>query len=357
MISFLRGRVAAKLPQQVVMDVGGVGFACGVSATTSMALPAPGTDEEVTLHTYLQVRDDAFALFGFATTEERVAFERLIAITGVGPKLALSVLSSFSPDVLREVVAVGDEKRMATVPGVGKKTASRMILELKDAFKTDVLGASGVLPGFPGASPASAAGALDEAAQALLSMGFTPDEAKLALKGYDGPQDVESAHQVRAEAAREHGLMWEADADKDLWEDAPRTRERIVTAELTEDDLEADRTLRPQMLDEYIGQERAKQSLRVAIDAAKSRRESLDHLLLSGPPGLGKTTLASVVANEMGAQVRTTSGPAIERTGDLAAILTNLSEETSCSSTRSIVSTTPSRRSSIPRWRTSSSTS
>ena len=120
--------------------------------------------------------------------------------------------------------------------------------------------------------------------------------------------------------------MWEADADKDLWEDAPRTRERIVTAELTEDDLEADRTLRPQMLDEYIGQERAKQSLRVAIDAAKSRRESLDHLLLSGPPGLGKTTLASVVANEMGAQVRTTSGPAIERTGDLAAILTNLSE-------------------------------
>ena len=193
MISFLRGRVAAKLPQQVVMDVGGVGFACGVSATTSMALPAPGTDEEVTLHTYLQVRDDAFALFGFATTEERVAFEHLIAITGVGPKLALSVLSSFSPDVLREVVAVGDEKRMATVPGVGKKTASRMILELKDASKTDVLGASGVLPGFPGASPASAAGALDEAAQALLSMGFTPDEAKLALKGYDGPQDVESA--------------------------------------------------------------------------------------------------------------------------------------------------------------------
>ncbi len=120
--------------------------------------------------------------------------------------------------------------------------------------------------------------------------------------------------------------MWEADADKDLWDDAPRTRERIVTAELTEDDLEADRSLRPQRLEDYIGQARVKQSLRVAIDAAKSRGESLDHLLLSGPPGLGKTTLATVVANEMGAQVRTTSGPAIERTGDLAAILTNLSE-------------------------------
>ena len=102
--------------------------------------------------------------------------------------------------------------------------------------------------------------------------------------------------------------------------------ERLITSSLSEEDYDIETTLRPKTIAEYVGQEKVKANLGVYLSAAKKRGEALDHVLLYGPPGLGKTTLAHIIAGEMGAQIRTTSGPAIERAGDLAAILTNLSE-------------------------------
>lgn len=121
------------------------------------------------------------------------------------------------------------------------------------------------------------------------------------------------------------GIVFEADSSS-LSQEEPHGRERTVDPSLSEDDLAFDRSLRPKRLGEYLGQSHIKESLAIMIEAAQGRGDVPDHILFSGPPGLGKTTLAGVVANELGAHIRTTSGPAIERTGDLAAILTNLEE-------------------------------
>lgn len=122
------------------------------------------------------------------------------------------------------------------------------------------------------------------------------------------------------------GIGYVAEAGASSGRVTAEGRERAVAPTFTEDDLELDFSLRPKRLDDYLGQSKVKESLGIMIDAARARGDVADHILFSGPPGLGKTTLATVVANELGASIRTTSGPAIARTGDLAAILTNLEE-------------------------------
>lgn len=132
MIAFLKGKLAGKTPQVAYIDVNGVGYAVFMSATALSKLPESGG--AVTVLTYLQVSDAGIALYGFLSEEEKATFERLIGVTGVGPKVALAALSTFSPRALADAVAAQDVALVQKIPGVGKKSASRIILELKGSF-------------------------------------------------------------------------------------------------------------------------------------------------------------------------------------------------------------------------------
>ena len=206
MIVQLTGTLIEALPTHVVLDVGGVGFELGVSSTTAASLPHVG-EAGVTLLARMVVRDGSMELYGFATREERALFDQLRAISGVGSKLALSVLSTFSPSVLAQIVTTQDAARMAQVPGVGRKKASRLIVELSDVFSksAELRGLVGLTE--PSSAPGVAAGPAGvetEATEALLSMGFTSQEASLALEGH-AESGAATIEQVLAYALRRLG--------------------------------------------------------------------------------------------------------------------------------------------------------
>jgi Holliday junction DNA helicase RuvA len=192
----LTGTLVEVMPTHVVLEVGGIGYEMGVSSVTAASLPAVG-EPGVTLLTRLVVREDALTLFGFSSREERALFDRLTAISGVGPKLALAVLSTYSPSDLAGVVAAKDASRMAAVPGVGKKKADRLLLELEGVFAHD-MDLAGLVGAAPSAHVAAVAASpearLAEARSALLAMGFTPQEAELALEG----AEEAGAHDTKA---------------------------------------------------------------------------------------------------------------------------------------------------------------
>ena len=187
MIVQLTGTLVEVLPTRVVLDVGGVGFELGVSSVTAASLPHVG-EAGVTLLTRMVVRDGSMELYGFSSREERALFDQLRAISGVGSKLALAVLSTFTPAALAQVVGEQDATRMAQVPGVGRKKASRLIVELSDVFSrsaelSGLVGLAGAQDA-PSASVAVAPSVESDAVEALLSMGFTSQEAELALEGH-----------------------------------------------------------------------------------------------------------------------------------------------------------------------------
>ena len=178
MISFLRGEVEHKGEGSAVLDVNGVGYELLMAQSSIAKLPSVGEDAKVLCA--ISVSDAGVFLYGFIDASERMMFENLTGVSGVGPKMALAALSLYDSSSLAAVIASQDIKGLSKVPGIGKKTASRIILELKDAFgpaDSDLF--------TEGATPRLLSSDLDPVIEALESMGFTSEEISAALDGVD----------------------------------------------------------------------------------------------------------------------------------------------------------------------------
>ena len=189
MIAHLRGRVLFKQPNQVVLDVAGVGYDVAISVTTFTALPAEGTEAALFIHTH--VREEAIALFGFHEPAEKRLFEKLLAVSGIGPKLAITVLSGLPSERLVAAIRGQDHATLTRIPGIGKKTAERVVLELKD--KLDDMASAPVI--------AAAGPAGEDVLSALVNLGYARPIAQKA---------VEKAVERDAEAAKSFEKLFRA---------------------------------------------------------------------------------------------------------------------------------------------------
>lgn len=181
MIGFLRGKLVAKQPPVLLIDVNGVGYEVEAPMTTFYDLPETG--KEITLHTHLVVREDAHTLFGFAKLSDRALFRSLIKISGVGPRMALAILSGMSADSFVRCIQDNDAAALTRVPGVGKKTAERLVVELRDKLGKGEAGGAEL----PTVS-SGPANPVEEAVSALIALGYKPPDASRMVRGIDSKE-------------------------------------------------------------------------------------------------------------------------------------------------------------------------
>jgi holliday junction DNA helicase RuvA len=195
MIASLRGRLTASDADGLVIEVGGVGLR--VHATRAAAAAAGGSPHDIALFTHLVVREDALSLYGFASADERALFLALMGVGGVGPKLALAVLSTLSPQQVRRAIAADDVALLATAPGVGRRLAQRMVVDLRDSLGAPPAPAVAVAAG-----TVSAGDAFYEARDALVLLGYSVSEAEGGLAGSAGAAEERVRHALAALGAR-----------------------------------------------------------------------------------------------------------------------------------------------------------
>jgi Holliday junction DNA helicase RuvA len=199
MIAHLRGRLLSKTPNQAILECAGVGYDVTISVATFSALPAQGA--EATLHIHTHVREDQIALFGFSETQEKRLFEKLLTISGIGPKLAITVLSGIDASRLVTAIRSGDHATLTRIPGIGKKTAERVVLELKDKLD-DLAVAIPTTAGGPHHGPAG-----DDALSALVNLGYPRPTALKAIeaaieKNPAAAQDFETLFRAAMQSIR-----------------------------------------------------------------------------------------------------------------------------------------------------------
>ena len=191
MISFVKGELAEILDGKIIVETGGLGIEINVPASVMEELPVIG--EEVKIYTYFRVSEDAMSLYGFNSRKDLAMFEQLIGVSGIGPKGALSILSAMNPDELRMAIITGDDKLIATAPGIGAKTAQRVIIDLKDKVSREDI--AGVIPTVNNTSVNSDAA---EVIEALVNLGYGRSEASriirsIATDGMDAEQMLKEA--------------------------------------------------------------------------------------------------------------------------------------------------------------------
>jgi Holliday junction DNA helicase RuvA len=195
MIAAVRGEVMVRRADHVVIDAGGVGYRLAVSSETLKAVPAAGS--EAFLHAELISRDDSLALYGFSSEEERDLFRLLISVSGIGPKVAIATLSGGSARILLRAIAAGDAKRFQAVPGIGKRTSERIIVELREKV-------AGAMEEEVAIAAAESGDARSLARDGLVNLGYQPLEAEQLLDGLSGdePEDLVAAALRKAAASR-----------------------------------------------------------------------------------------------------------------------------------------------------------
>ena len=195
MIASVRGEVLVRRPDHVVVESGGVGYRLAVSAETLKAVPARGKD--ASLHAHLVARDDSLQLYGFASEEERDLFLHLISVSGVGPKVAIAILSGGTPRELLRAIAAGDGKRFQAVPGVGKRTAERVIVELREKVTGELE------EGVPALADDGEGDTRTLAREGLMHLGYTITEAEKLLADAEGDSPEEMISEALRRGAKE----------------------------------------------------------------------------------------------------------------------------------------------------------